>query len=512
MEYPISAGQSAAPFSQNDYFRPQSSICSVEYKSRHGIGAIVRLEFPEDTWRTLFMTSFHVAPINDPNEITSLKVIFEDKTIGNLNWTPDWVETLWKSPTEELDVTVIELSIIAMSIFSRTNIKRLNAATAQDKERISTYFNLPDFYNGSNEFALNKVNGMIDNINENIVEYSIDIVKIESPGSPIMNGEDKIIGLESKNGAGPNKWKAISMNQILEAYKKYLQEKYGGRPENEIWLQRINKITGKQYIGRGSFGTVYKVVEPNENVYALKLVEVHGNYDNYRSQINALHTEYRLVTSLQLHPRIIQFFAFVKDDINARVIIIMEFLEGKSLHDKIDSNGCLNKILSLKYLKQLLEGLEFLHKNQIYHSDIKPANVLFTRNDDVKLCDFGIAVHIRTDSSSTSSHAKGAQLYMSPERLNREARSAENDIWSVGATFVTMISGHSLNYNDNFGDYNIAHFVIFINSISLEKYLNELPENDYKRVIISRTLCPKIKRAKAQELLKMIDSMEPNRM
>ena len=93
------AGQSAAPFSLNDYFRPQSSICSVEYKFRHGTVAIIGLEFPVNRWRTLFMTSLQVAPINDPNEISSLKVIFEDKTIGNLNWTPDWVETLWKSPT-----------------------------------------------------------------------------------------------------------------------------------------------------------------------------------------------------------------------------------------------------------------------------------------------------------------------------------------------------------------------------------------------------------------------------
>ena len=517
-ENPTSAGQSAAPFSQNDYFRPQSSICSVEYKSRHGTGAIIGLEFPEDTWRTLFMTSYQVAPINDPNEITNLKVIFEDKTIGILNWTPNWVETLWKSPTEELDVTVIELSRKAMTIFSRTNVARLNAATAQDKEKISTFHYLPYLYNGSNEWALNIVNGMIDNINENIIEYST-VAKIESPGSPVMNGEFKIIGLESKNGAGPNKWKAISMNQILEAYKNYLREKYGGQLRMRSGFNVLTKFLKMNYklIGCGGYGKVYKVIEPNDNVYALKLVEGFGGLDNYKSQVHALENEYRLVTSLQLHPRIIQFFAFVRDDFKARVVIIMEFLEGGSLHDKIKSNGCLNETVSLKYLGQLLEGIEFLHKNKIYHSDIKPANILFTRNDDIKLCDFGIAVHMHTESSATSSHVKGDRLYMSPERLNEDSRSAENDIWSVGATFATMISGHPLNNNDRFGDYNIAHFIIFINSIPLETYLKELPENDYKREIISRTLCPKSKRATAQELLEVckrltINSMEePNR-
>ena len=79
-----------------------------------------------------------------------------------------------------------------------------------------------------------------------------------------------------------------------------------------------------------------------------------------------------------------------------------------------------------------------------------------------------------------------------------------------------MISGYPLNNNEKFPDSEIAQFKIFINSIPLEKYLNELPENDYKRVIISRTLCPKIKRATAQELLEVckrltFNSLEPNR-
>ena len=52
----------------------------------------------------------------------------------------------------------------------------------------------------------------------------------------------------------------------------------------------------------------------------------------------------------------------------------MEILEGGTLHQKIESNGCLNEIDSLKYLRQLLEGIEFLHKNELYHSDIKLAN------------------------------------------------------------------------------------------------------------------------------------------
>ena len=49
-----------------------------------------------------------------------------------------------------------------------------------------------------------------------------------------------------------------------------------------------------------------------------------------------------------------------------------------------------------------MEGIEFLHRNKIFHSDIKPANILFTRNDDLKLCDFGIAVNNCTDSRAVA--------------------------------------------------------------------------------------------------------------
>ena len=64
------------------------------------------------------------------------------------------------------------------------------------------------------------------------------------------------------------------------------------------------------------YGKVYKVIEPSDIVYALKLVEGFGGLESYQSQVNALENEYRLVTSLQLHPRIIQFFVNVRDENN----------------------------------------------------------------------------------------------------------------------------------------------------------------------------------------------------
>ena len=105
------------------------------------------------------------------------------------------------------------------------------------------------------------------------------------------------------------------------------------------------------------------------------------------SQVDALQKEYRVVTTLGNNPRIIQFFAIVPDERNYQIMIVMELMEGGSLADKLHNQQPLPEISVLKCLTQILEGVSFLHRREIYHSDIKPANILFTAEDKLKISD-----------------------------------------------------------------------------------------------------------------------------
>ena len=78
---------------------------------------------------------------------------------------------------------------------------------------------------------------------------------------------------------------------------------------------------------------------------------------------------------------------------------------------------------------------------------------------------------------------------MSPERINGEPLSATSDMWSLGVTFVVMLTGHTINHTDRFPIVNqqIADYKITIDGVALSKYLELI--NDYRRVVISKTLC-----------------------
>ena len=483
---------------QKDYFRPQSTICKVIYKEQSGTGALYGYEFPEQTWRTLLIACNQVLRISEVEELVGLRLLFIDETIGNVDMTPDWVKWLWTSPRDQLNTTVIEFSPTALTVLSRMQYARLLSSTPEKNANVTLYHH----YGGD-------VSGNIVDVIGDFIQYTIGPeIRL---GSPLLNEDRDVVGIhvglwDSSNKSAQTTCKAINVRSILTEYTKYVLKMLNGRTENEWWLEKLKLIPLDEYkhIGGGGYGQVYKINLKRElTELAVKIVQ-----DNNTSQVLALEKEYAMVTSLDNHPRIVQFFGFVRDVSKVRIMIVMEYLEGGSLADRLKDQKPVSKYLVPKYLQQILEGVDFLHQRKIYHSDIKPANILFNKKDDVKLCDFGISVGVdwQTESSATTYRVKGDFHYMSPERLNNASRSAANDIWSIGATFVEMISGQPLNHKENLPQFiiNVAKYNIVINGMSYNKFLKTLSDDDFMRKIISRTLC-KENRANCAELLSIVD-------
>ena len=151
------------------------------------------------------------------------------------------------------------------------------------------------------------------------------------------------------------------------------------------------------------------------------------------NQMPCLEKEYRLVTSLGYHPRIIQFFAIVPDNRNYQIMIVREYsyMECGSFADKLREQKPLpdNSVFEISHTNT--GGSKFSPPGKIDHSDIKHANILYTAEDYLKISDFEIAVgrQLQTKSSATSSHFVGDFHYMSSERLQGADRSAANDMY-----------------------------------------------------------------------------------
>merc|ERR1711964_665415 len=121
--------------------------------------------------------------------------------------------------------------------------------------------------------------------------------------------------------------------------------------------------------------------------------------------------------------------------------LYMEYVTGGSLHSCIQDLGTIPPNLARIYTKQMLEGLEFMHKNDVIHRDFKPANVLISVDGKVKLADFGTAFDLSMLTHTIEQTFCGTPAYIAPEVVRKSKHTTSTDIWSLGVTVFHMVTG-----------------------------------------------------------------------
>ncbi len=103
--------------------------------------------------------------------------------------------------------------------------------------------------------------------------------------------------------------------------------------------------------------------------------------------------------------------------------------------------GKLNETLTAGYVVKILEGLHYLHQSDVVHCDLKAANILTTKNGNVKLSDFGVSLNLRAMERQNQNDVAGTPNWMAPEVIELKGASTKSDIWSLGCTVVELITG-----------------------------------------------------------------------
>ncbi|KAL0272720.1 UNVERIFIED_CONTAM: hypothetical protein PYX00_005583 [Menopon gallinae] len=193
----------------------------------------------------------------------------------------------------------------------------------------------------------------------------------------------------------------------------------------------------QEEIGRGKFGTVYKCQEKATGLrLAAKFVATSRKEDKRNVE-----REIDIMRSLQ-HPRLIQLYdAFERDK---TTVVVLELIEGGELFERvIDDDFVLTERSCTVFMRQICEGMEFIHKQNILHLDMKPENILcLTKTGNrIKIIDFGLAR--KYDPDKKLQVLFGTPEFVAPEVVNFDRIGFGTDMWSIGVICYVLLSGLS---------------------------------------------------------------------
>ncbi len=197
-------------------------------------------------------------------------------------------------------------------------------------------------------------------------------------------------------------------------------------------------------LGRGAFGVVYlahdTLIGRPVALKVLRLAEAASGHDERRRLLD----EARLIGKLS-GPHIAKLYRVHALPGDEGWVFEMEYVEGGSLQDLLAPGQRLPPADATRILEGVLAGLGEAHRRGIVHGDVKPGNVLLTRDRTVKLVDFGLARLVGDISLSHSDSLEliGTPLYMAPEVVMGEAPSTASDLWSAGVVAYRMLSGRT---------------------------------------------------------------------
>ena len=207
-------------------------------------------------------------------------------------------------------------------------------------------------------------------------------------------------------------------------------------------LHDLNYWRREYVLGRGDISDVFLYTSvKSQQAIAVKEVKFDPSDRMYANDMRALINEINLLKLLS-HDRIVTYVGCYLDNDNYTASICMEYMSGGSLKQLIRKYGPLDYDRVRKYTRQILEGVDYLHKQRIIHRDIKGTNILLDGLNNIKLADFATSKQLESFSSTHGAHTAsvGSFRWMAPEVISGKEYGFKVDIWSIGCIVVEMLT------------------------------------------------------------------------
>ncbi|KAK3082773.1 hypothetical protein FSP39_005075 [Pinctada imbricata] len=193
----------------------------------------------------------------------------------------------------------------------------------------------------------------------------------------------------------------------------------------------------KEEVGKGKFGKVFKCTEKSSGqTFAAKILRCRTSREkeNIRQEVE--------IMNQLTHPKLLMLWDAYEAAKN--MILVMEYVAGGELFDRVaDEDLELTERDCVHFVRQICNGVQYMHTKSIIHLDLKPENILCVHKDNnlIKIIDFGLA---RTHTPGESLKAMcGTPEFIAPEVVNYEEVGLQTDIWSLGVICYVLLSGLS---------------------------------------------------------------------
>ncbi|MEB6196295.1 Stk1 family PASTA domain-containing Ser/Thr kinase [Mammaliicoccus sciuri] len=193
-----------------------------------------------------------------------------------------------------------------------------------------------------------------------------------------------------------------------------------------------------KYLGGGGMSNVYLAKDKilNRDV-AVKVINI-PPYEKEKA-VERFEREVQNTTILS-HSNVVNVLDVEEDD-NC-YYLVMEYIEGPTLKEYLCKEGKLSADEVVEMTLQILKGIAHAHHHRIIHRDIKPQNILMTKNGTLKILDFGIARALSETALTETNHVMGSVQYLSPEQAKGQSTDESSDIYSIGIVLYELLTGH----------------------------------------------------------------------
>ena len=231
------------------------------------------------------------------------------------------------------------------------------------------------------------------------------------------------------------------LNSLSGARQKAALRRKVAVPAGTLDRRRLGRYEIEKVIGKGAMATVYLGRDPAINrKVAIKTVALAKEFNTEELQDAKLQFRREAESAGRLnHPNIIAIYDAGEDDDVS--YLAMEYFDGTSLLENAAPDNLLPAKWVLELAARAAEALDYAHRQNVVHRDVKPANLMYrAATDTLKLTDFGIAR--LTDSSRTKTGIiLGTPSYMSPEQLSAAGVTGQSDLYSLGITIYQLLTG-----------------------------------------------------------------------